>query len=116
MNSLSIQFPRHARGRCCLLFLVLALLVLPYLIDVAYYGDFTPTHFAQENLINEDADPIEDKELLVISTHEGDADLVKFGFAAAPLLWILERFSVRDVSSPQHLSSVSVISRPPPDS
>lgn len=30
--------------------LILAFLLLPYLIDVAYYGDFTPTHYAQENI------------------------------------------------------------------
>jgi hypothetical protein len=34
--------------------LVLAFLLLPYLIDVAYYGDFTPTHYAQENIDDEE--------------------------------------------------------------
>ena len=34
--------------------LVLAFLLLPYLVDVVYYGDFTPTHYAQENLIDEE--------------------------------------------------------------
>ena len=29
--------------------LVLAFLLLPYFVDVAYYGDFTATHFAQKN-------------------------------------------------------------------
>lgn len=30
--------------------LTVAFLLLPYLVDVAFYGDFTATHFAQENL------------------------------------------------------------------
>ncbi len=34
--------------------LVLAFLLLPYLIDVAYFGDFTPTHYAQENINDEE--------------------------------------------------------------
>lgn len=29
--------------------LVLAFLLLPYLVDVVYYGDFTASHFAQKN-------------------------------------------------------------------
>ena len=39
--------------------LVLAFLLLPYLVDVAYYGDFTPTHFAQKN-VNDGEDGEED--------------------------------------------------------
>lgn len=34
--------------------LVLAFLLLPYLIDVVYFGDFTPTHYAQENINDEE--------------------------------------------------------------
>jgi len=32
------------------LFIALVFFALPYLIDVAYYGDLTPTHYAQETL------------------------------------------------------------------
>lgn len=28
--------------------LILVILLLPYCVDIAWYGDFTPTHYAQE--------------------------------------------------------------------
>ena len=36
------------------LLLIVALLAAPYVVDVGYYGDFTPTHFSQANLIEDD--------------------------------------------------------------
>lgn len=42
---------RQGRGSLALIF---AFLVVPYFVDVAWFGDFTPTHFAQENFIDED--------------------------------------------------------------
>ena len=37
-------------------FFALVILLVPYCIDLAWYGDFTPTHYAQEN-INEGKSP-----------------------------------------------------------
>ena len=34
--------------------LILVFLLLPYLVDVAYYGDVTPTHYAQETIDDEE--------------------------------------------------------------
>jgi hypothetical protein len=42
------QYFRGVRRGTCVL--ILAFLILPYIVDVAYYGDLTPTHYAQENL------------------------------------------------------------------
>ena len=51
--------------------LVLAFLLLPYLVDVVYYGDFTPTHYAQENTIDEeDARTIIDKPSHLVAVDE----------------------------------------------
>jgi hypothetical protein len=34
--------------------------MLPYLVDVAYYGDFTLTHFARENFTEAGKDNLSD--------------------------------------------------------
>jgi hypothetical protein len=49
-QGLSYYFAGSHRKR--LILLILAFLSLPYLVDVAFFGDLTPTHYAQENASN----------------------------------------------------------------
>lgn len=113
MNYLSPLFSRNVRGTRVVLF-VIALLALPYIIDVAYYGDFTPTHFAQENLIDEDPEALDDKGLSLIADDQDDAVDIKISSHAQRHTGTRDRFSAGDVSPPQNLVAASLISRPPP--
>ena len=101
--------------------LVLAFLLLPYLVDVAYYGDFTATHFAQKKL-NSDGEN---------NGENGEEDLLGDG-PASPVLadnqakfkvgiglplsdvYALCRRPAETVFAPQYLFVVSLTSRPPP--
>ena len=50
---------RHTRGfrqSAKSVVLGLAFIAIPYIVDVAFLGDLTPTHFAQENIV-ESKDP-----------------------------------------------------------
>ncbi|HEY6084258.1 MAG TPA: hypothetical protein VIU63_02615 [Nitrospira sp.] len=53
-----------------MLLVVIAMLGLPYLVDVAFYGDFTPTHFAQEVVVDETIQDEEgDRSFLSVAQH-----------------------------------------------
>lgn len=113
MKAFSFQHCKPVRGKWGIV-LFLSLLVLPYLVDVAYYGDFTPTHFAQENLIDENPEALDDKGLSLIADDQDDAVVIKI---SSPAQWhtrTQNRSFARDVSPPQYLVAASLISRPPP--
>lgn len=116
MNVLSLQHRRNSRLTNSAGILVIALLALPYLLDVAYYGDFTPTHFAQENLIDENPEALDDKELSIIATDQDEAVVIKVSSPAQRHSSTQHRCSGGDVSPPQYLIAASLISRPPPAS
>jgi hypothetical protein len=65
-----------------LLLFVLAFLSLPYLVDVAFLGDLTPTHYAQENA----------------GTAQEEADLLD---GTAPLPHVSEQLQNRTVTITQ---------------
>jgi hypothetical protein len=115
VNAFSLQYRKPVRMRWGVVFF-LSLLALPYLVDVVYYGDFTPTHFAQETFIEEDAQALDDKGLSFIADDQDDAVVIKI---SSPAQWhtrTQNRSFARDVSPPQYLVAASLISRPPPSS
>ncbi|MEI8016500.1 MAG: hypothetical protein WCH20_16900, partial [Nitrospira sp.] len=86
-------------------------LLLPYFVDVAYYGDFTPTHSAQESVdTKNEVDRFDDQGSLLCAdsqAHSGEA-----------------RFRLQNVGThcgcpaavipPYYLFVASRTSRPPP--
>ena len=96
--------------------LVLAFLLLPYLVDVAYYGDFTATHFAQKN-VNDGKEGEEDlfadgKALRFLADDQAHSG-VKVGLS--PLdIYTQCSGPARAVISPHYLFVASLTSRPPP--
>jgi hypothetical protein len=55
--------------------LILAFPLLPYLVDVAYYGDFTPTHYAQETIDDEEgADSVVAKASLLPTADQANSE------------------------------------------
>jgi hypothetical protein len=100
-----------ARGS--VLVFVIAFLALPYLVDVAFIGDFTATHFAQEIVIEEDSQTADDKGLSYIADDQDqdNAVVTEICFPAQRLSYTQKYFSPGD---PQNLISASLISLPPP--
>lgn len=102
---------RADRGTIVLL--ALAFLALPYLVDVAFFADSTPTHFSQENLVNED-----------IQVSEDDISFAADKYDNAAVEHTLPKgrhFSKRNsfqagavIPSQYHLSGASLIPRSPP--
>jgi len=103
--------PTTARGSH--LFLFIALMALPYLVDVAYCEDLTPSHSAQALLGDaSEADPSETKAAI---------PLVGDQYALAGIQWavlkkdvLCQAFQSRMVVVAQHLSLALLTSRPPP--
>jgi hypothetical protein len=107
---------RHPRRRLPLrtaLAIAVSLLALPYLVDVAYLGDLTPTHSAQEIINDKDKDY--DEQVLVVFT---DYELDHVGIRASeydlPLSFLAEDDVDRAVLPFEYLMTASLISRPPP--
>ena len=93
--------------------LVLAFLVLPYLVDVAYYGDFTPTHYAQETIDDgEDAESYVAKASLLLFAVDQANSGVRVSLPA-PLVNTQESHQAGAFLLALSLSE-SLISRPPP--
>ena len=93
------------------LFIVLALISLPYLTDVAFLGDFTPTHFAQENVTESEHVEAQDGQAftVIVDDHEKTLSPTWRGFprdhvASVPIFPF------------QCLLTTSSSSRPPPHS
>lgn len=105
-----LQYLRGVRGAGCVL--ILAFLLLPYLVDVAYYGDLTPTHYAQESLNNKkDVDRVDAQEFPLCAddpAHAGEAGFTLQDAGAQC------SHPPSTVLSPHYLFVVSLTSRPPP--
>lgn len=114
LNRPSARYPRYLRWRWNVLFVLIALLALPYLVDVVYFGDFTPTHFAQENLIEEEIQNFGEEDVSWpaeshVPTVRGDILLRYERFISS-----LELLSWENCFPLQYLIAVSRTSRPPP--
>ena len=91
--------------------LVLAFIFLPYCVDIAWYGDLTPTHFAQESIDGKEVDPSTEKAPLPI-VH----DQVRSIEPRVSLQTVASRYidSVITIKPSQYLLLFSLTSRPPP--
>ena len=57
-----LRHSRRIRPRTVTIVLGLTLVVIPYIVDVAFLWDLTPVHFAQENIVeSEDLQDIDEK-------------------------------------------------------
>ena len=107
------SLPRNCESGSCLV-LIIAFLLLPYLLDVAYYGDLTPTHFAQESPTDAEEDLLGDPTGPPLQAD----DHTKAGMdtEVSPPVFIGSFFS--DRYSPhvtlRRLDVASFVSRPPP--
>ena len=105
-----LQYFRSVRGGGCAL--ILAFLLLPYLVDVAYYGDFTPTHSAQESVDNKnEVDRFDDPESLLCTDSQAHAGEAGFRLQDAGTHC---GCPTNSVVPPHYLFLASHTSRPPP--
>ena len=94
--------------------IAIGLLALPYLVDVVYLGDLTPTHSAQEITCDKEKDS---EERLVVSSTEYQLALIIVGVReCAPDYpsFLAEDDVDRAVLPFEYLTTASLISRPPP--
>jgi hypothetical protein len=94
--------------------LIIAFLSVPYLLDVAFYGDFTPTHFAQETTVRANTDGPSDHSL---ASGWPDGRIVEVVAAGLPVSRPLTKefdLLAAAVFRFSHHPSASLISRPPP--
>ena len=102
------------RGRSRNLLLIFAFLVLPYFVDVAWFADFTPTHFAQGNVVDEDSRFVDDEDIPSSGT---DHALIRENYPPVePHSYKPDRSPTRAVFSNQTLICDSLSCRPPPAS
>ena len=114
MKHWSLQIPFICRPKPLGLGLVILFLLVPYLVDVAYYGDYTPTHYAQANFSDgEEADSFDEKVAPGLTLdQEGSAeDSVRL---AVYLSCLSIACSSQTVFSPRYWSFSTHLSRPPP--
>ena len=93
--------------------LILAFLLLPYLVDVAYYGDFTPTHYAQETIDDEEgAQSAIAKASLSFAVDQAASEV---GVSlSAPVVTALRSRQAGEYLPTQYPFLDSLTSRPPP--
>ena len=107
---------RHATSA---LVLGLAFLAFPYIVDVVFLGDLTPTHYAQETQIEmEDIRAVQDERVTSSITHDLDT------FRIIQIIQAIVSAGHSDYGRPiipdaptsphRFLTSASPISRPPP--
>jgi len=110
-----LQYSLGRQSRRVVLVLALAFLFVPYLVDVVYLGDLTPTHFAQE-LATEDKDSeiAYDTGWLSTSVAADNAPVYEHSLVICPPRNVVIILSNAKIFSLQHLASASLISRPPP--
>ena len=105
----------YQRDRCCRpsgsCVLVLAFLLLPYLIDVTYYSDSTPTDYAQENPEEGKDSKFADKQLPV--PHHNTCSSIGTNLPP-PGVHAPCSFPAGTVLIAQYLFVTSITSRPPP--
>lgn len=87
---------------------------MPYMVDVGYMEDQTPTHSAQEIL--SDKDDIGDREVFLVLASDQDP-VVAVELAALPPSpggFLPQALEDRTVTPVEYLHIASLISRPPP--
>lgn len=111
MISLQKQDPGRFHLRLALV-MTLSLLALPYIVDVGYMEDNTPTHSAQEILSDNDATPESETFLVTIYVLDNLVviDSADLHASSSPPAVFLER----PVAPFEYLNIASLISRPPP--
>lgn len=104
----------NSQGRSIVLLLAFTLLVIPYLVDVVYLGDLTPTHFAQE-FETEDQDCQTTFDIGFVSTTSviDDSGFDEVSPSLRPPGALLAVASAK-IFLLQYLASAALISRPPP--
>jgi hypothetical protein len=110
-----LQYSLGRQSRRVVLVLALAFLFVPYLVDVVYLGDLTPTHFAQE-LATEDKDSeiTFDTGWLSTSVAADNSYLYEHSLVICPPRNVVIILSNAKIFPLQYLDSASLISRPPP--
>jgi hypothetical protein len=98
-----------------LLILGLTLLALPYLVDVGFIGDLTPTHFAQEHV---DTEEVQGALPTLHVLQVGLLNDLPPSRSRDALLNVMGRLAVPwpTISPPLPLISAAITSRPPPQS
>jgi len=96
--------------------LVLAFLLLPYVVDVAYYGDFTAVHFAHQNskdTQNEEEDLFADGPTSSFLVEHQANPRAQVGLLPSDL-HASRSHEAEPVLTREHLLITQHISRPPP--
>lgn len=105
-----LKYFRGVRGGGCAL--ILAFLLLPYLVDVAYYGDLTPTHSAQESVdTKNEVDRFDDQKSLLCGDSQAHSGETRFKLQDAGMHC---GYPTSTVVPPHYLFVTSRTSRPPP--
>ena len=114
MKRYSLQTPLKRRSGPLGLGLVILFLLVPYLVDVAYFGDYTPTHYAQANFSDgEEASFFDGKPALALTldqVHSAEASL----HLAMYFPCVSTAFPSLEVFYPRYWSFSTHLSRPPP--
>src|SRR5262249_18366422 len=97
-----------------IVFLAIALLALPYLVDVAFYGDFTPTHYAQETSLDEPLQDVDGRDSTLIGDDHTKVSQRNLYEPTLRSTFRHDLFAVRAISPFEYLMSASLLSLPPP--
>ncbi len=106
---------RHSRGfrqSTNSVVLGLAFIAIPYIVDVAFLGDLTPTHFAQENIV-ESKDPQVLDEKGPVSDTSDELLIAQYSDSSASSE-VRVNLSGTTFCPTFTLTSASLVSRPPP--
>jgi hypothetical protein len=95
---------------------VIAVLALPYLVDVAFYGDFTPTHYAQEIVTDEYVQDGDDNNFSFATNDQDHVLLIEAPPATRPPVPAQDSSLSWAIFPLQPLISSLLISRAPPGS
>lgn len=88
----------------------LLILLVPYCVDLAWYGDFTPTHYSQENINEGKSSSSRTSTVPILVEHLA----IVFEQPLLPRTLIKTQLTAASWSWSDHLSESSFISRPPP--
>ena len=105
----------NRQGRRVVLLLALALLVVPYFVDVVYLGDLTPTHFAQEfETEDQNCQTTYDIVLLPNANIYDSSPISEVSVSIGTPRNLVGLLPTAKIFLLQYLGSTSLISRPPP--
>jgi hypothetical protein len=108
-----LQCQSNCRPGYSILALVIVFFVLPYITDVAYYADHTPTHDAQENSKVEGKTEANHNKISLAVTDIQSDFVVGHGLTSRNVYKRIP-YLASGTSSSQHLFLTLLISRPPP--